>query len=113
MDDYLEDREEESFPPVELLGGSAGPAADELVPQNSDDGGPETTETPVPSSEPAADPSAAAESAETGDPTRNCIAFDDCRVPEPTEPVELQPGQPPRGGDEPPAPPEPGASPKD
>lgn len=112
MDDYLEDREEESFPPVELLGGSAGPAADEVAPQNSDDGGPETTETPVPSSEPAADPSAAAEPTEIGDPTRNCIAFD-CRDPEPTEPVELPPGQPPRGGNEPPAPPEPGASPKD
>jgi len=111
MDDYLEDREEESFAPVEILGGSAGPAADEVVPQNSDGGAPETTGAPVPASEPAPDPDAAAESADTGDPTLDCFPF--CREPEPIETGELQPGQPPGAGDASPAQPESGASPKD
>ncbi|MCA1671140.1 MAG: penicillin-binding protein, partial [Actinobacteria bacterium] len=109
MDDYLEDREEESFPPVEPIGGSAGPAADEMVSQNSE---PETTETPVPPAEPA--PDSDGELTETDDLIGDCFPFDCSDLePAPTETVEPQPGQPPRDGDESPALPEPGASPKD
>ncbi|MDQ3988350.1 MAG: transglycosylase domain-containing protein [Actinomycetota bacterium] len=112
MDDYLEDREEETFPPVELLGGAAGPAADEMVSQNADNGGPETTETPLPPGEPA--PGSDAELTETDDVIGDCFPFDCGDLePEPTDAVEPQPGRPPRDGDELPAPPEPGASPKD
>ena len=65
----------------------------------------------MPASEPAPDPDAAAESAETGDPTLDCFPF--CREPEPIETGELQPGQPPGAGNASPAQPESDASPKD
>ncbi len=109
MDDYLEDRQEESFPPVELLGGSPGPAADQLVSQNADNGGPETTEAPVPPAEPAPDPDA--DSTESDELLEDCFPF--CEDPEPPGTVERQPGQPPGDGDESPAPSQSGASPKD
>ncbi|MDQ3886636.1 MAG: penicillin-binding protein, partial [Actinomycetota bacterium] len=110
MNDYLEDRQREPFPPVELIGGSAGPAADEVIQNTSE---PETTEAPIPPSEPL-DPNAVADPTATIGPPPNCGSFD-CHdlEPEPTETAEPQPGQPRRSGGRAPTPSAPRASPGD
>jgi len=102
MNDYLEDMEEESFPPFDVLGGGGGPASDQVV-SGSENGsgsgtdGPEPTVTPTPSA--AAEPSATEPPEPLRPrPPRNCFPFD---CPDPTDTPEPQPWRPP-GGEEPP-----------